>query len=498
MRSCTKFRLATIRPFPLDQVVATGASNHHPPLENPPEGVAGVRAYEQAAFLAASVAPSSAEAAAAAATAAASNAAAANAAAADASANTATTAAANAAATATATAADGTIATATAAANAAAAATTTTLAPVVSCASDGVVGGGIGDSTRDRIGDSISAGSLRFRAGEIDNPTAGGAEFGMTSGGDQNSGGVGLPIAILECVAGEPAGTAGSEPGGGHGAAVGSPSPPLQYSPFLPPPEQLAENGTAADVDGGVDAINAEEVGSATRNGVVGMGVNAGEGKEAEPGPGSAPGGTAEVVGAVDAAAATAAAGATTTAGVGGVRGMFSSTACSVVGVAAAETVATGGEGAVKALFPATACPERCAEEASVDRGCDAGGRDEGERRSIADDVGGGGDVAACAMVADRQGVGIEQGQCVMLSEVCCPGQGGLVINGQKRPRLELPGVHEEHEMVGAGILATEHSTSGADSIDGSFACAEEESGIREIFRNVPCESTHLPGLDMR
>lgn len=73
------------------------------------------------------------------------------------------------------------------------------------------------------------------------------------------------------------------------------------------------------------------------------------------------------------------------------------------------------------------------------------------------------------------------------------------MVSGQKRPRLELPEVREGHELVGgAGTLATEHSTSGVDSINGRFPGVEEESDIQGIFGGVPCESTHLPDLDMR
>ncbi|CAM9702574.1 unnamed protein product, partial [Laminaria digitata] len=250
------------------QVAATGIPSHHPPLDHPPVGMADVRAYEQATFLTARAAPASAGATAAAATAAVSNAAAANAAAASA-------AAANAAAIAAiATATNATATNATAAASAAAATaavTATTVSPAVSCPSDGGIGGGIGDNIRDSIGNSINAGGICFSAAGADSPTVGRAGFTLTIGDDERG------------VAGNPDG----ETGGGQGAAIGTPPPPpLQYSPFLPSSEHLAENGTAAGGRGSIDAINAEEVGAAERGGVVvAMGVNVGKMKEAAPEP---------------------------------------------------------------------------------------------------------------------------------------------------------------------------------------------------------------------
>ncbi|CAM9702504.1 unnamed protein product [Laminaria digitata] len=141
----------------------------------------------------------------------------------------------------------------------------------------------------------------------------------------------------------------------------------------------------------------------------------------------------------------------------------------------------------------------RCAEEPCTDRGRDAGSRIEGVRCGSAGDVGEGGGVAACEMVIDGQGVGVEEGQCVVLSGACCPAEGGLVVSGQKRPRLELTEVHEGHEMVGgAGALVTEHSSSGISSIDDEFPGVEEGDGVQGIFESVPCESTNLPDVDIR
>lgn len=428
-----------------------------------------------------------------------------------------------------------------AAANATAAASAATAnisPPAVACPSDGgvveAIGNGVGDSIRDSIGhsicggigDNIGAGDICYSTAGVDNPINAG--FVITSGGDERGGGGGgLPVAHFGDVSGDASGNITGDVSGGHGATMDRTPHASQYNSFLPSPGQLAESnpipnpiagaaGVAGGVDSGsVDVINTHGGGAAEPGrGMVTMDVTIEEVNEAEPEREMEAEASAVAAGTAAAGAVTAAVAATEAggAGVGGMeregatKAIFPVTTCpdgcaeATVGVVGEMEVAavTGEQGAVEGLFPPTACPERCVLEACTHKGCDASGRDEGVSRSGANVVSEGGGVAACKMVDDGQGVGVEPGQCGVLSEARCPGEEGLTVTGRKRPRLELSEVHDGHDLVGDGALAPEHSTSVSCVGDETFPGEEEGGDIRGIFDDVPCESAHLPSLEMR